>query len=116
MVKRIRIMKHSKGSYEYNKELRLWELLDEQAEFELVFEKEKEKRITALLSREELLMLKDSINEALERGREHEKTQKKLPELEKTAQKEFEQDFIQQKDSESLEEKEERTKEKRFGR
>ena len=39
MFKRIRIMKHSKGSYEYNKELRLWELLDEQAEFELVFEK-----------------------------------------------------------------------------
>lgn len=113
-MKKIRIMKHSKGSYEYDKEKKLWELLEEEALFQIEIEEEKEKLIKALLSKEELLLLKNTISEVLEHSKEEPGIKmSNVPMPKKTAQKQFEEDYIQQRDSNEIEEEIVPTKDKR---
>lgn len=106
-MRRIKI-KHSKGSHEYIHELRLRELLEEKEEFVLSYQEEKNIKMHAILSREEMIALKEIIEETLEYTKSKDKDQLKesLPTLKKEPQKEFMKDYLQQKDSSSLEEQE----------
>lgn len=108
-------IKHSKGSYLYDLEIRLRDLLDEQEEFELRFEQDRREAITAFLTKEEMIMLRDVIQEAIEYEPEKQEEAYKIPYPQKTSNQKFADDYIQQREAASLEDRQRDEREHVYG-